>query len=135
MKDPKNEAARARVSEALRALAADPNNGIEQILDRRAIAKLGGTDEADFWVNLRSGYSTHPSLKGPIIEAVKTRGTHGYSPANPDVNSFFLIAGQGIRKGADLGEIDMRAIAPTVARVLKIPFPTAGVSALDIEGR
>lgn len=135
LKDSKNEAAQDRVSEALRALASDPNNGIAEILDRQTIAKLGGTGEADFWVTMRSGFAISASLKGPIVNAVKTRGTHGHSPANPDVNSFFLIAGQGIRKGANLGEIDMCAIAPTVARVLKIPFPTAEVSALDIKGR
>jgi len=131
----KDETARARASGFLRELASDPNNGIAEILDRPAIAELGGTDEADFWVNLRSGYSTHPSLNGPVVELVKTRGTHGHSPSNPDVNSFFVIAGQGIRRGSKLGEIDMRAIAPTLARALNVSFPTAQVPAADVEGR
>lgn len=131
LKDPKDETARARVAGFLRDLAADPNNGIAEILDRPAIAKLGGTDQADFWVNLRSGYCTNGALDGPIVEPIKTRGTHGYSPTNPDVNSFFAIAGQGIRR-ARLGEIDMRAIAPTVARALGVPFPTAEVAAVDL---
>jgi hypothetical protein len=135
LKDSKNEAARARVSEALRTLASDPNNGIAEILDRQAIAKLGGTDEADFWVTMRSGFAISASLKGLIVDAVKTRGTHGHSPANPDVNSFFVIAGQGIRRGSKLGEIDMRAIAPTLARALNVSFPTAQVPAADVEGR
>jgi len=135
LKNSKDEAARARVSEVLRALASDPNNGIAEILDRQAIAKLGGTGEADFWVTMRSGFSTSASLNGPMVAVVKTHGTHGYSPANPDVNSFFLIAGQGIRKGANLGEIDMRRIAPTVARVLKVPLPTSEVAALDVGAR
>jgi len=50
------------------------------------------------------------------------------------MGSFFLIAGQGIRKGVSLGEIDMRSIAPTLAKLLRAPFPTAELPAISVEG-
>jgi hypothetical protein len=37
----------------------------------------------------------------------------------------FFIDGPGIPKKGDLGEIDMRRIAPTVAKVLDVSLPTA----------
>ena len=44
----------------------------------------------------------------------------------------FMIAGPGIAAGKDLGEIDMRAIAPTLALVMGVPFPAADLKPLDV---
>ena len=46
VKDPKDQAVRAQVERLLKGLAADPNNGIAQILDAKEIAALGGTPGA-----------------------------------------------------------------------------------------
>ncbi|MCU1236273.1 MAG: alkaline phosphatase family protein, partial [Candidatus Solibacter sp.] len=43
LKDPKDDVVRTKVEKLLRTLAADPENGIDQILDSKAIAALGGT--------------------------------------------------------------------------------------------
>ena len=48
-----------------------------------------------------------------------------------DFASFF-IAGPGIAPGKNLGEIDMRAIAPTLARIMGVPLPTADLKPLDV---
>lgn len=133
LKDPKDEATRARVAKFLDGLASVPANGIARILDRPAIAKLGGSPQADFWVDLQSGFGFNASLSGPLVMKVSQRGTHGYSPENPELRSFFLIAGQGIRKGADVGEIDMRSIAPTVAKVLGVRFDSAEAAPVKLE--
>jgi hypothetical protein len=37
----------------------------------------------------------------------------------------FILAGPSIPKKGSLGEIDMRGIAPTLAKVLKVSLPTA----------
>ena len=42
----KEEAARPKGDQLLRRLAADPNNGIAQILDQKQIAKFGGRPDA-----------------------------------------------------------------------------------------
>lgn len=42
----------------------------------------------------------------------------------------FLIAGPRMPAARDLGLIDQRAIAPTIARILRVPFPGAEVSAV-----
>jgi hypothetical protein len=62
----------------------------------------------------------------------KVGGTHGYAPSNPQLLASFFIAGPKIKAGADLGEIDMRSIAATLAKVMGISFPTADLPALTI---
>jgi hypothetical protein len=46
----------------------------------------------------------------------------------------FLISGPGIRKNLDLGDIDMRSIAPTLASWLGASLTTPDLSSLDIAG-
>jgi hypothetical protein len=44
----------------------------------------------------------------------------------------FLIAGSGIRAGAEAGEIDMHSIAPTLAKHLGASLPSADLPPLDV---
>lgn len=135
LKDPKDANVDAKVKQLLDRLAADPANGIAKILSRSDIAALGGGSEASFWVDMRPGYALGGALNGPQVEKVSVRGTHGYSPVHPELRAFFLIAGEGIRQNADLGDIDMRSIAPTLAKVLNIPFPSAELKPLGVLSR
>jgi predicted AlkP superfamily pyrophosphatase or phosphodiesterase len=132
LKDPNDKATEARVKQLLDRLAADSKNGIASILDRAGIAKLGGTPVAQFWVDMRPGYSIGGELEGPLVREVSVRGTHGYSPTHPELRAFFLVAGPEIRKGANAGDIDMRSVAPTLAKVLGVSLPAAALPALEI---
>lgn len=117
----------------LRDLAADPANGIERVLDRDGIAQLGGDPEADFAVDLKIGFSAGSALDGPIVRAIKPGGTHGYAPTHQEMRAAFFISGETIRKGADVGDIDMRSIAPTIAKYLGLRLPSADLPPLDVE--
>ena len=46
--------------------------------------------------------------------------------------SFFLM-GSGVARGRNLGTIDMRRIAPTIAGILGASLPTAKEAALAVE--
>src|ERR1700722_9229797 len=127
LKDPKDEATRAKVEKLLHRLAADPKNGIAQILDPKQIEKFGGRPDAAFWVDMQSNFSVVNTDR-----AAKVGGTHGYAPSNPQLLASFFIAGPKIKAGADLGEIDMRSIAATLAKAMGISFPTADLPALTI---
>ena len=100
--------------------------------DRAEIARMGGTPAAAFWLDMRPGFALSPSLEGPLVTAVSARGTHGYTPDHPEMNASFFLSGAGIKKGLDLGIVDMRAIAPTLARVMGVPFPSADQPALSV---
>jgi predicted AlkP superfamily pyrophosphatase or phosphodiesterase len=127
LKDAKDDAARAKVDKLLRRLAADPKNGIAQIIGPKQIAAFGGRPDAAFWVDMQSNFSVVATN-----QAAKVGGTHGYAPSNPQLRASFFIAGPKIKSGVDLGEIDMRSIAPTLARAMGVPFTTADLPALPV---
>jgi predicted AlkP superfamily pyrophosphatase or phosphodiesterase len=133
LKDPKDEATRGKVEQLLRDLAADPANGIAQVLDAKAIAELGGSPEAAFWVDMRPDFFIASTLEGPLTRSTKAGGTHGYSPVHPELLAAFILTGPGVPKGIELGQIDMRSIAPTLAAFLQVPFPTADLPPLKLE--
>jgi len=127
LKDSKDEPTRARVDKLLRRLAAYPKNGIAQILDQKQIAQFGGRPDAAFWVDMQSNFSVVATDRSD-----KVGGTHGYAPSNPQLLASFFIAGPKIKAGVDLGPIDMRSIAATLARVMGVPFTTADLPALPV---
>jgi predicted AlkP superfamily pyrophosphatase or phosphodiesterase len=119
-------ALKAKVAALLQKLAADPNSGVLRIADENEIARLGGGRGISFWVDYRIGYLPSGALAGPLVtDDASVRGSHGYFPEHAEMHSTFLIEGPGIPAGKNLGEIDMRDIAPTVARVMDVSLPTA----------
>jgi len=58
---------------------------------------------------------------------------HGYFPTSPLMRSTFLIMGPGVASGRNLGEIDMRAIAPTLAAAMRTTLPTAEKPPLNLK--
>jgi predicted AlkP superfamily pyrophosphatase or phosphodiesterase len=125
--DPGNLVVKQKVHTLLEKLAAQPENGIEDILDEAKIAHLGGVPEASYVVTLRKGYAPGTNLSGPLVTAIPGhRGTHGYNPqTTPEMRASFFIAGPDIAHGKDLGIIDMRSVAPTLANLLGISLPEA----------
>lgn len=134
LKAPADRSVRDAVAKLLRDLAADPSNGIDRILDREAIASLGGATNAEFAVDMKPGFSLGNALDGPVVREIKPGGTHGYAPSHPEMLASFLISGPRIRQNFDLGEIDMRSIAPTLAAYLGASLATAELPALDLTG-
>jgi Type I phosphodiesterase / nucleotide pyrophosphatase len=133
LKDAHDAITREVVGKLLHTLAADPANGIDRVLDRDEIAQLGGSPDATFAVDLKLGFSAGSALDGPLVREIKPGGAHGYLPTHPEMLASFFIAGEGLRSGVNLGKIDMRSIAPTVARYLSVPLPTADLPPLPIE--
>ena len=86
---------------------------------------MGGFPDAAFIVALKPGFRLGSKLQGPVTLAVRPAGTHGYAPDVAEMNSVFFIAGPGIAPARDLGQIDMRDIAPTLAAILRVPLPSA----------
>jgi hypothetical protein len=106
-------------------LAADPSSGVARVLDSEQAQAAGGFPDALYVVGLKPGYRVGGSLEAPLRRDGPARGTHGYPPDVPDMDASFFIAGPGIAAGLDLGRIDMRDIAPTLARRLGIALPAA----------
>jgi hypothetical protein len=119
------------VQALLQQLAADPANGIQAILNHNATVALGGFPDAAFLVTFRLGYCNGGALTGPLVTPSLEKGAHGYNiVTTPEMRSSFFIAGTGIAPGKDVGVIDMRQIAPTLAHILGVSLKTAQQPAL-----
>jgi len=121
------------VEELLRKLAVDPNNGIASIRSRADIRQLGGFPDAAFIVVLRPGFYAGDSLSGDMVADIHgAHGSHGFSPEYPEMRAAFFVSGSGIAHHRDLGVIDMRQIAPSIAQLLGVPLPTARAMPLHV---
>jgi len=131
---PDDKALKAKVGALLATLAADPAARIERVIEAPAIAAEGGNPDASFYVNLKIGAVAGPFINGalPLAFASPVKGMHGYFPAAPEMRSTFMIMGAGVPKAHKLGEIDMRAIAPTLAKAMGASLPDAEKPALNL---
>ncbi len=129
---PSDPALAARVGDLLLRLKADPASGIAVVADKAQIAALDGNPQASFFVGFAPGTSAagFAGANAPLYGVPRYKGTHGYFPDSPLMRSTFMIMGRGIPRGRSLGEIDMRAIAPTLARVMKVKFTGAELPAV-----
>jgi predicted AlkP superfamily pyrophosphatase or phosphodiesterase len=128
-------AVRDRVKQMLAELAAKPENGIARILDAEEVKKTGGFPGAAFLVELKLGYQFGSALSGPLVTPAPSTGTHGYLPDRPEMRSSFFILGRGIAANKNLGLIDMRQIAPTLASILSVKLESATQPVLEISAK
>jgi len=125
LKDPKDAQTLAKVRSLLRNLAANPANGIDRILEAGELRQRGGYPTAAFFVGLQPGWRTGYDLDQSVLSKVKLGGTHGALPDLPDLRASFFLIGPGVPAGRDLGSIDMRDVAPTLAQLAGLSLPTA----------
>jgi predicted AlkP superfamily pyrophosphatase or phosphodiesterase len=132
--NPNDHATEQQVRNMLDGLAANPDNGIAEILDHDACAKRGAFPEAAFLVVFKPGYYAGTGLSGDLITPIPGhRGSHGFSPEYPEMRASFFAMGPDIAEHRDLGVVDMRQIAPTVAEILHAPMPSAKAKPLNVE--
>jgi predicted AlkP superfamily pyrophosphatase or phosphodiesterase len=123
--DKNDFATKTQVAALLAKLAADPANGIDRIVGEDELRTRGGFPDAAFLVALRPGFVSGDGVTGDLVTTSSYKGMHGYWPDVPDMNSSFFILGAGIPRGRSLGQIDMRAIAPTLAQILGVRLAAA----------
>jgi predicted AlkP superfamily pyrophosphatase or phosphodiesterase len=130
--NPADQSTIAQVRDLLHGLAANPLNGIAEVLERGAIAERGAFPNASFLVVMQPGYYLGANTSGPLVTAIAGHGGHGFAPTDPDMHAALFVVGKGIASHRDLGLIDMRQIAPTVADLLGVPLPTAKAKPLPV---
>jgi predicted AlkP superfamily pyrophosphatase or phosphodiesterase len=131
---PDDKALLDKVQALVASLAANPDARIARVIDRTGIATMGGNPQASFYVDLKPGAMAGVFAGGavPLAKPSRAKGMHGYFPGLADMRSTFMVMGKGVPAAHSLGEIDMRAIAPTLARVMGATLPGAGVAAIDL---
>jgi predicted AlkP superfamily pyrophosphatase or phosphodiesterase len=131
LNDPNDADARSKVRQVLTRLAADPRYGIRRVIDGHD--GFDGLPQAAFIVGMNDGFRVGGRLDGPVSTTAKSGGTHGFLPDAPAMNASFFASGPGLAAGRNIGEIDMRDIAPTVAGLLELTLPQAEGRALRLK--
>jgi predicted AlkP superfamily pyrophosphatase or phosphodiesterase len=132
LRDPSDEALKQRVKVLLLKMKSDPAYSIARVIEQPELAKMGGFPSAAFLVEMQPGAEVGYALAGPIDESAPGTGTHGYLPDRPEMHASFFIMGKNIAAGRDLGIVDMRQVAPTIAAILGVSLPTAKSRALEV---
>lgn len=132
---PDDAALAGRVKALLDKLAANPANGIAQVADKAQIAAMGGNPQATYYLNLAPGYVTDifRGATAPVVARSPVKGMHGYFPGPANLRATFMVMGKGVARGKDMGLIDMRAIAPTLAKVMGASLPDADAAAINLK--
>jgi predicted AlkP superfamily pyrophosphatase or phosphodiesterase len=125
LKDKGDDEARNKVRDLLSKLNTDASSGVLKFFEGEALQKTGGFPTAAFIVGAKPGYYFGGSFESPVLRARSIGGGHGFLPELAEMDSAFFIAGQGIGANRNLGRIDMRDIAPTLAALLKVKLPYA----------
>jgi len=124
LKDPADGVTREQTRALLDKLAAEPANGIDRVLDAATLHARGGFPPASFLVGLKPGWQVVSTLTGSMLGAGKG-GTHGHLPDVAELRASFFLIGPGVPAGRALGLIDMRDVAPTLARRVGLSLSTA----------
>jgi predicted AlkP superfamily pyrophosphatase or phosphodiesterase len=133
MLNPAAPAGDEEVRSLLHSLQSDAANGIAEVLERDAIKARGGFPDAAFLVLMKPGYYVAGDPASDMLTEIGgTHGSHGFSPDFPEMRSSLFISGVGVARNRDLGIVDMRQIAPTVAQLLKISMPSAKAVTLPL---
>lgn len=135
MKDPSNAAHRAEVDAFLANLARRPDAGIDRIYTADELRGRGLSEQAQYVIALKDGHHMGSDMTGPLLRPYKG-GAHGAFTGletRTEMHAAFIIMGEGIAAGQQLGTADMRQIAPTLAKFLNLPFPTAQMAPLPLQ--
>ena len=132
LRDHGDSGLRLRVKNFLMKLKDDPTYEIARVIDQPELAGMGGFPEAAFLVEFKPGADFGSNFTGPVVSPAPGTGQHGYLPDRPELRASLFIMGQGIAAGRNLGIIDMRQIAPTLAMLLGAKLPTAKAEKLHV---
>jgi len=114
-----------KVAALMDEIARDPAYGVNKVISGSEVAKHGGNPDAVYLIDFEPGWAATGGWRGDPVKDAPSTGTHGYLPDHPELRSAFMVMGKGIAKGKDIGVIDMRQIAPSVAEMLSVKLPAA----------
>ncbi len=128
-----DSALRDKVRALVAKLSADPEARIAKVLDAAQIVAAGGNPQADFYLDLSAGAVASPfaGASAPFVRPARVKGMHGYFPGLAEMNATFLVTAPNVPAGANVGEINMRQVAPTLAALMGVGLPSAEDRPID----
>jgi len=132
LRDPKDEALRARVKNLLMKMKDDPAYQIARVIEQPELSQMGGFPDATFLVEMNPGAEPGYAFVGAFSTPAPGTGTHGYLPDRPEMRASFFVMGPKIAAKRNVGVIDMRQVAPTVASILGVNLPSSKAQKIPV---
>ena len=132
VRDPTDTATMAKVKAVIAAAAKNPEYGIGRVLTQEEVIARGGFPEALLMLDPAPGWRFATGMR-QMVTLVPGTGAHGQLPDHPEMRSSFMLVGPGVAAGRNLGIIDMRQIAPSLAKILGLSLPSARVPPVKYE--
>jgi predicted AlkP superfamily pyrophosphatase or phosphodiesterase len=129
IRDPKDIKTVEKVKSVIAAAAKDPSYGIGRVLTHEEVVARGGIPNALLMLDPAPGWRFAMGTKAVTAEAPNT-GAHGQLPDHKELRSSFFLVGPNIHR-RELGVVDMRQIAPTIAKILGVKLPAAKLAPLQ----
>lgn len=123
LKDKNDKATLNKVMELMAGLPEEDRNYF-RIIDRSELDRVGANPEVALALSGLAGASFGNDAAGMAIKPAGG-GTHGYFPDFREIQTGFVAYGPGITRGGMIRVMNLTDIAPTVAALLGIPFPSA----------
>lgn len=127
-KDPKDEDFVRELETFFKQQADKPDSPIWRIITRRDAPKLGADPRVALYLDAAPSYSITAKATGSALTGLSKdvdRTSRGYAPSRMEMRALFIIAGSGIKSGAQVEYARVIDIAPTVARLLGLEMKTA----------
>lgn len=119
----RNAAFREEVLAWVKAISKEERYGIEHIFTAQQAEELGA--DADCFLMLEAAEGVYfldefdePGLPVEAVKKHKMRAAHGYLPAKPDYQTFFMAKGCGIREDIQIPEMELYDEGPTLAKLM-----------------
>jgi Type I phosphodiesterase / nucleotide pyrophosphatase len=113
----------AKVREVLAALP-EGDKKLFRVVDRREMDSIGADPNASLALAPVQGIAFSGSSEGGFVKAAKG-GTHGYLPDFKEIQTGFVAFGRNINKDVVIPQMGLEDIAPLIARLLNLDFPSA----------
>jgi predicted AlkP superfamily pyrophosphatase or phosphodiesterase len=128
VKDPKDESFIRELETFFTQQAEKPESPIWRIISRRDATKLGADPRPALYLDAAPSYAITARTTGSAITNLSKgadRTARGYAPSRVEMRAMFIVAGKGIKSGAQVEYARLIDIAPTVARLLGLEMKTA----------
>ena len=122
-----NDTADSKTLAKVQALLKELPVGIRRcfrVLDREELIAAGADPHAALALIAHKGVAFGNKSEGEVLLPAHGSG-HGYFPDFPEIQTGFVAFGAGIRSGSVIPEMDVIDVAPMVAYLLGIDFPSA----------
>lgn len=126
LKDTADDVSREKLAKVMQRLVSDSESGILEAVDQDGAKQRGGFPLAEYVLVSKKGYEIRDNVTGAYCtKSVTQKAQHGYSEEFEEMRASFLIMGEGIEAGSDIGSMNLIDIAPTLAHVMGFELPSA----------